>query len=218
VSRRHCRVGFRSRAHSPAEIQRRRRAQQTSFPYACRFALYESLVDDHIRRGTCQLASLPRLICFRIGLKLCCIRSTPTEIQWTSENDFECLANAVRNRAATKRRTPGRGAVRGRWRSLPARTDMGVRRRNVSKGKRILWRILVDRLRYRDRWRSLSRRAGFVGRRGTLSSGRTWDSGTDYGYRSGILSMISRANRLMFPYGNNRLIFRPRRIDNIPVR
>src|SRR5215470_4315686 len=31
--------------------------------------------------------------CFRIGSKLRCIRSTPTEMQSMSENDFECLAN-----------------------------------------------------------------------------------------------------------------------------
>src|SRR6267154_448824 len=31
--------------------------------------------------------------CFRIGSKLRCIRSTPTEMQSISENDFECLAS-----------------------------------------------------------------------------------------------------------------------------
>jgi hypothetical protein len=31
--------------------------------------------------------------CFRIGSKFCCIRSTPTEMQSISENDFECYAN-----------------------------------------------------------------------------------------------------------------------------
>src|SRR5713226_216363 len=31
--------------------------------------------------------------CFRIGSKFRCIRSTPTEIASTSENDFECLAS-----------------------------------------------------------------------------------------------------------------------------
>src|SRR5216683_4564558 len=31
--------------------------------------------------------------CFRMGSKLRCIRSTPTEMQSTSENDFECLAS-----------------------------------------------------------------------------------------------------------------------------
>src|SRR5258708_37908983 len=30
--------------------------------------------------------------CFRIGSKFRCIRSTPTEIQSISENDFECFA------------------------------------------------------------------------------------------------------------------------------
>ena len=32
--------------------------------------------------------------CFRIGSKFRCIRSTPTEMQSTSKNDFECLASA----------------------------------------------------------------------------------------------------------------------------
>src|SRR5271169_1586593 len=31
--------------------------------------------------------------CFRIGSKFRCIRSTPTEMQSISENDFECLAS-----------------------------------------------------------------------------------------------------------------------------
>ena len=31
--------------------------------------------------------------CFRIGSKLRCIRSTPTEMQSMSEIDFECFAN-----------------------------------------------------------------------------------------------------------------------------
>jgi hypothetical protein len=31
--------------------------------------------------------------CFRIGSKFRCIRSTPTEMQSMSENDFECFAN-----------------------------------------------------------------------------------------------------------------------------
>jgi len=31
--------------------------------------------------------------CFRIGSKLRCIRSTPTELQSMSKNDFECFAN-----------------------------------------------------------------------------------------------------------------------------
>src|SRR5260370_31164652 len=31
--------------------------------------------------------------CFRIGSKFLCMRSTPTEIQSMSENDFECFAS-----------------------------------------------------------------------------------------------------------------------------
>ncbi len=33
------------------------------------------------------------LTCFRIGSRFRCMRSTPTEMQSTSENDFECLAS-----------------------------------------------------------------------------------------------------------------------------
>src|ERR1700678_22329 len=36
----------------------------------------------------CQVST-----CFRIGSKLRCIRSTPTEMQSMSENDFECFAS-----------------------------------------------------------------------------------------------------------------------------
>ena len=31
--------------------------------------------------------------CFRMGSKLRCLRSTPTELQSMSENDFECFAS-----------------------------------------------------------------------------------------------------------------------------
>src|SRR5260370_24909267 len=39
--------------------------------------------------------------CFRIGSKLRCIRSTPTEMQSMSENDFECFASTGVNTPAT---------------------------------------------------------------------------------------------------------------------
>ncbi len=42
----------------------------------------------------------PASTCFCIGSKLRCIRSTPTEMQSMSENDFECFAN-------TRREHPG---------------------------------------------------------------------------------------------------------------
>src|SRR5712692_6610531 len=41
--------------------------------------------------------------CFRIGSKLRCIRSTPTEMQSTSENDFECFASTGVNAPETTR-------------------------------------------------------------------------------------------------------------------
>src|SRR5712692_8797717 len=37
--------------------------------------------------------------CFRIGSKLRCIRSTPTEMESTSENDFECFCEHRSERA-----------------------------------------------------------------------------------------------------------------------
>src|SRR5258708_1784596 len=39
--------------------------------------------------------------CLRIGSKLRCIRSTPTEMQSISENDFECLASTGVNTPET---------------------------------------------------------------------------------------------------------------------
>src|SRR5258708_32240413 len=39
--------------------------------------------------------------CFRMGSKFRCIRSTPTEMQSTSENDFECLASTGVNTPGT---------------------------------------------------------------------------------------------------------------------
>src|SRR5437899_12555735 len=47
--------------------------------------------------------------CFRIGSKFLCIRSTPTEMQSMSENDFECFESTGVNTRGTKlpRREPG---------------------------------------------------------------------------------------------------------------
>src|SRR5260370_32658543 len=39
--------------------------------------------------------------CFRIGSKFRCMRSTPTEIQSMSENDFECFASTGVNKHGT---------------------------------------------------------------------------------------------------------------------
>src|SRR6266851_3279004 len=39
--------------------------------------------------------------CFRIGSKFRCMRSTPTEMQSTSENDFECFASTGVNTPVT---------------------------------------------------------------------------------------------------------------------
>src|SRR5713101_3007670 len=39
--------------------------------------------------------------CFRLGSKFLCIRSTPTEMQSMSENDFECFASTGVNAPET---------------------------------------------------------------------------------------------------------------------
>src|SRR5713226_4477189 len=46
--------------------------------------------------------------CFRIGSKFRCMRSTPTEMQSMSENDFECFASTGVNTPATMRAVPAR--------------------------------------------------------------------------------------------------------------
>jgi hypothetical protein len=57
---------------------------------AFQFAFDECLVDDHFYRDIGQLSSLPRFhLLTHIGSKLRYIRSTPTEMQSISENDFE---------------------------------------------------------------------------------------------------------------------------------
>jgi hypothetical protein len=54
-------------------------------------ALDERFVDDYLSGDIREFTFLPSLHCFRIGSKLRCIRSTPTEMQSMSENDFECF-------------------------------------------------------------------------------------------------------------------------------
>jgi len=54
---------------------------------------YVTELDVRARCCVCQFASLPGFTCFRIGSKLRCIRSTPTDMQSMSEDDFECFAN-----------------------------------------------------------------------------------------------------------------------------
>src|SRR5271157_417256 len=53
----------------------------------------------------CQVST-----CFRIGSKFRCMRSTPTEMQSISENDFECLASTGVNTLGTISPN-GRGAA-----------------------------------------------------------------------------------------------------------
>jgi hypothetical protein len=80
-------------------------------------ALDKCLADDHLGRDIRQFTPLPTSTCFRIGSKFRCIRSTPTEMQSMSENDFECLArtgvksllNAKLSDVAAKRAMVERG-------------------------------------------------------------------------------------------------------------
>ena len=80
-------------------------------------ALDKCLADDHLGRDIRQFTPLPTSTCFRIGSKFRCIRSTPTEMQSMSENDFECLArtgvksllNAKLSHVAAKRAMVERG-------------------------------------------------------------------------------------------------------------
>ena len=57
------------------------------------FALDERLVDDHLAVMSANSLLCHVSTCFRIGSKFLCMRSTPTEIQSMSENDFECFAS-----------------------------------------------------------------------------------------------------------------------------
>jgi hypothetical protein len=63
-----------------------------------KFPFDKCLVDDHLRCDILEFRPHAST-CFRTGSKLCCILSTPTEMQSISENDFECLANTVRKHA-----------------------------------------------------------------------------------------------------------------------
>jgi hypothetical protein len=56
-------------------------------------AFDESFVDHDFRSDIGEFASLPRFDLLSHRVKVRCIRSTPTETQSISENDFECLAS-----------------------------------------------------------------------------------------------------------------------------
>ncbi len=64
-------------------------------------SLDKCLVDDYLGGDVFQFTSLPRIDLFRIGSKFLCIRSTPTETQSMSENDFECFASTGVNTPGT---------------------------------------------------------------------------------------------------------------------
>jgi len=64
-------------------------------------ALDECLVDHHLGGDVRQFLLCQSSTCLRIGSKLRCIRSTPTEMQSISENDFECFASTGVNTPET---------------------------------------------------------------------------------------------------------------------
>src|SRR5208282_5859678 len=92
-----------------------------------RSALNKRFVDDHLGGDVRQFTSLPHLHLLGIGSKFRFIRSTPTEIQSMSENDFECLASTGVNAPGTMRKTPN-----CRERSMRQQALSNVRHRFVS--------------------------------------------------------------------------------------
>jgi hypothetical protein len=72
-------------------IDRRRRCGKML--RSLQFALHERLINNDFGSDFGEFTPLPRSTRFRMGSKSLCIRSTPTEMQSMSENDFECLAS-----------------------------------------------------------------------------------------------------------------------------
>ena len=64
-------------------------------------ALDKCFVDDRLGSDVRQFTSLPCLYLLSHRLEVRCIRSTPTEMQSMSENDFECLASTGVNTLGT---------------------------------------------------------------------------------------------------------------------
>ncbi len=64
-------------------------------------ALDERFADDHLGGEVRKFTFLACFHLLRIGSKFRCIRSTPTERQSTSENDFECFASTGVNTPET---------------------------------------------------------------------------------------------------------------------
>jgi hypothetical protein len=61
--------------------------------WSFQFALDECLVITTLAVTSVHSCFCQASTCFRMGSKLRCIRSTPTEMQSVSENDFECFAS-----------------------------------------------------------------------------------------------------------------------------
>ncbi len=73
---------------------------------------HRSALIPHLKTVVLHLVStvrcdFPEAADFRIGSKFRCIRSTPTEMQSMSENDFECFASTGVNTPGTMSPNPG---------------------------------------------------------------------------------------------------------------
>ena len=97
-------------------------------------AFDERLIDHQLGRDIGEFTPLPRSTCLRMGRKLSCIRSTPTEIQATNENDFECLSSTGANTSETM--FPD---SRSREMQLPRGRPSGPRRREAGN----FWKTII---------------------------------------------------------------------------
>jgi hypothetical protein len=61
--------------------------------------IYEAFVEGRLEAVNSLICHVST--CFRIGPKFRCIRSTPTEMQSMSKNDFECFASTGVNTPVT---------------------------------------------------------------------------------------------------------------------
>ena len=64
-------------------------------------SLDKRFADDHLRRDVRQFTFMPGFHLLRICSKVRCMRSTPTEMQSMSENDFYCFASTGVNTPET---------------------------------------------------------------------------------------------------------------------
>jgi len=63
--------------------------------WSLEFALDERLINATLAATSVNSLLCQASTCFRMGSKIRCIRSTPTEMQSMSEEDFECFASTA---------------------------------------------------------------------------------------------------------------------------